>query len=297
MEFKDRLKKLRQEKQISQQKLASAIYVSRSAIAKWENGLGLPNESSYQALLDYFGITIEDLPLNNDIEAISVTKNKKIHKLSAAVVLLCILAAALLTSVVMVSLLSPGSKIKSYDWEKLDALLAEIGEENNSYYPDGNLAQHGQMFNIYYNKDAEAETFVRLTKIYRDNADDYYQLTFEKHFYNMVEGKIVTVSYTCSFHYADDVVYNLELADVNYFTGDEESIDVFTQCTTYQVNEKKMEKGLFLSCILEPVTTLGSYDREFHLPGGDEMHIFEIMEFGFEKTTEFFESHCLPTPY
>lgn len=297
MEFKDRLKKLRQEKQISQQKLASAIYVSRSAIAKWENGLGLPNESSYQALLDYFGITIEDLPLNNEIEAISVTKNKKIRKLSAAIVVLCILAAILLTAVVMVSLMSPSGKIKSYDWEKLDALLAEIGEENNIYYPDGSLALHGQMFNIYYNKDAEAETFVKLKKIYRDNADDYYQLTFEKHFYNMVEGKIVTVSYTCSFHYQGDVVYKLELADVDYFIGNEETFDAMRQCTTYQVNEIKMEKGLFLSCILEPVTTLGSYDREFHLPGGDEKHIFKIMEFGFEKTTEYFERYGLPTPY
>ena len=50
MEFKDRLKKLRKEKAISQQELANAIYVSRSAVAKWENGLGLPNPESMVTL-------------------------------------------------------------------------------------------------------------------------------------------------------------------------------------------------------------------------------------------------------
>lgn len=38
MEFKDKLKKLRTEKGISQQALADAIHISRSAVAKWENG-------------------------------------------------------------------------------------------------------------------------------------------------------------------------------------------------------------------------------------------------------------------
>ena len=77
MEFKDRLKALRQENKISQQALANAIYVSRSAIAKWENGLGLPSQASYRALLDYFKITDEELPLNEEIDIASVSKNKK----------------------------------------------------------------------------------------------------------------------------------------------------------------------------------------------------------------------------
>ena len=56
MEFKDRLKTLRSERKISQQALADAIFVSRSAVAKWENGLGIPSKDSYFALLEYFEI-------------------------------------------------------------------------------------------------------------------------------------------------------------------------------------------------------------------------------------------------
>lgn len=298
MEFKDRLKRLRQEKQISQQALADAIFVSRSAIAKWENGLGIPSDDSYRALLEYFGVTDEELPLMNDIEEIVIPKNRKIHKLSAAIVIISILFACLLTVIVVTSRLSPVGRIKSYNWEKVDALLADIGKEDISYFLDGSVGNRGDMIEIYYNKDADAETFIRLKKIYRYNDDDYYYLMFDKHYYNMVEGKIVTVGYSCSFHYEGDVAYNLELADVDYFIGDVETVESLRECTTYQVNNKEIKKGQFISCILEPISSFGNnIDSEFHLPGGDENHIFELMKFGFEKTTEFFKSHNLSLPY
>ena len=92
MDFKDRLKRIRQERNLSQQALADAIYVSRSAVAKWENGLGLPGDSSYQSLLSYFGMTAEEFPLN-----VYVAKNKRIFTLSAtAIVLVSLLTVGLL---------------------------------------------------------------------------------------------------------------------------------------------------------------------------------------------------------
>ena len=97
MEFKDRLKRIRRERNLSQQALADAIYVSRSAVAKWENGLGLPGAGSYQSLLSYLGMTAEEFPLNEEIEAVYVAKNKRIHTLSATVIILaCLLTAGLL---------------------------------------------------------------------------------------------------------------------------------------------------------------------------------------------------------
>ena len=66
MEFKKHLRALREEKGITQRKLADAIYVSRSAVAKWENGLGVPSRESYLALLTYFGVSEDELPLNEE---------------------------------------------------------------------------------------------------------------------------------------------------------------------------------------------------------------------------------------
>ena len=78
MEFSEKLRQLRNEKGISQTKLAADIHISRSAVAKWENGLGLPNDDSLKLLADYFGISIDDLIPNKSNEEIFVSKNKTI---------------------------------------------------------------------------------------------------------------------------------------------------------------------------------------------------------------------------
>lgn len=77
--FKDRLRALRKERAVSQQELASSIFVSRSAVAKWENGLGLPSRPSYEALLAYFGVTEEQFPLNEATEIEAVEHNVKMY--------------------------------------------------------------------------------------------------------------------------------------------------------------------------------------------------------------------------
>lgn len=61
MEFAKRLKQLRSEKGVSQTKLAAEIHISRSAVAKWENGLGMPSDESLQMLAEYFDVTVEEL--------------------------------------------------------------------------------------------------------------------------------------------------------------------------------------------------------------------------------------------
>ena len=80
MEFSEKLRQLRNEKGISQTKLADDIHISRSAVAKWENGLGLPNDDSLKLLADYFGISIDDLIPNKSNEEIFVSKNKTIDQ-------------------------------------------------------------------------------------------------------------------------------------------------------------------------------------------------------------------------
>ena len=61
MEFKDRLKSNRAEKDLTQQELANIIYVSRSAVAKWESGRGIPNAAALESLAQVFGVSQEDL--------------------------------------------------------------------------------------------------------------------------------------------------------------------------------------------------------------------------------------------
>lgn len=79
MNFAEKLKELRQEKGISQAKLAEDIYVSRSAIAKWENGLGIPSDESLELLAKYFNVDENDLLQNKENEQILTSKNQTIQ--------------------------------------------------------------------------------------------------------------------------------------------------------------------------------------------------------------------------
>lgn len=65
---------------MSQAKVAADIHISRSAVAKWENGLGLPNDESLKLLADYFSVTIDELISNKSNEEILVSKNKTIDQ-------------------------------------------------------------------------------------------------------------------------------------------------------------------------------------------------------------------------
>ena len=61
MVFIVELQQLRKQKEITQEELAVAIYVSRTAISKWESGRGYPSIDSLKALSKFFGVTIDEL--------------------------------------------------------------------------------------------------------------------------------------------------------------------------------------------------------------------------------------------
>ena len=59
--FKDKLKELRKHRNLTQEELAKELYVTRSAVAKWEQGRGLPEEETLHRLCDLFQITENEL--------------------------------------------------------------------------------------------------------------------------------------------------------------------------------------------------------------------------------------------
>ena len=51
---------------MSQQELADAIHVSRSAVAKWESDKGVPDIENLKALAKLFGMTLDELAGEGD---------------------------------------------------------------------------------------------------------------------------------------------------------------------------------------------------------------------------------------
>lgn len=119
MEFNEKLKALRHDRGISQQALADAIFVSRSAVAKWENGLGMPGKESMDSLIAFFDVDA-DYFKTYDAEDIIVQKNVKIRNYRATITVgACILAAILIAGTVLYAVgfrLSPDHFIKPLDW-------------------------------------------------------------------------------------------------------------------------------------------------------------------------------------
>lgn len=61
MEFHEKLQALRKQKGLTQEELAAALYVSRTAVSKWESGRGYPSIDSLKAIAAYFSVTVDEL--------------------------------------------------------------------------------------------------------------------------------------------------------------------------------------------------------------------------------------------
>lgn len=76
MEFNEKLQSLRKNKGLTQEELAEALYVSRTAISKWESGRGYPNIDSLRDISRLFSISIDDLLSSEKLLSIAEKENK-----------------------------------------------------------------------------------------------------------------------------------------------------------------------------------------------------------------------------
>jgi transcriptional regulator with XRE-family HTH domain len=77
MEFHEKLQELRKQKGLTQEELAASIYVSRTAISKWESGRGYPSIDSLKAIAKFFSVTIDELLTGNEALNIAEEDHKE----------------------------------------------------------------------------------------------------------------------------------------------------------------------------------------------------------------------------
>lgn len=76
MEFHEKLQALRKSRGLTQEELAEALYVSRTAISKWESGKGYPSIDSLKGIATYFSVTVDELLSGEKLLSIAEKENK-----------------------------------------------------------------------------------------------------------------------------------------------------------------------------------------------------------------------------
>lgn len=80
---------LRKEKNLTQEKIAEKLGVSRGAVAKWESGASSPNIELFGRIAEYFGVTCDELlhgkMVPNNLEATLKHLSDQVNELSSEV--------------------------------------------------------------------------------------------------------------------------------------------------------------------------------------------------------------------
>lgn len=83
MELSEKLVQLRKQKGFTQEELAQALYVSRTAVSKWESGRGYPSIDSLKSIAKLYCVSIDELLSNEELITVAQTdvkeKEKKTH--------------------------------------------------------------------------------------------------------------------------------------------------------------------------------------------------------------------------
>lgn len=100
MEFHEKLQELRKNRKLTQEELAEILYVSRTAISKWESGRGYPSIDSLKQIALFFNVTIDDLLSSEKLLTIAKQENdsniKKMCEFMFGIVDICLIFMVLL---------------------------------------------------------------------------------------------------------------------------------------------------------------------------------------------------------
>ena len=80
MTFGEKLKKLRTDKSLTQEELAEKLYVTRTAISKWESDRGYPNIDSLKQISKFFSVTVDELLSSGELLTIAEEENRQKEK-------------------------------------------------------------------------------------------------------------------------------------------------------------------------------------------------------------------------
>lgn len=103
MEYNERIKEYRTQKNVTQQQLADEIGVSRQSVVRWENGFAVPSMYYAQKLSRYFGVTVTYLMTGEEEKTRSENTDRDARiKYKLFTVKFCIVQAAIIVGYALI---------------------------------------------------------------------------------------------------------------------------------------------------------------------------------------------------
>lgn len=87
MEFNEKMQELRKSKGLTQEELAKELFVSRTAVSKWESGRGYPSVDSLKEISRFFRVSVDELICPDEI--ITAAENEKREAIGRYTALIC----------------------------------------------------------------------------------------------------------------------------------------------------------------------------------------------------------------
>ena len=134
----DKLSNLRKSRGLTQEELASELYISRSMIAKYETGKAYPTNEILKKIADYFEISIDELVQREELidehsktHEDNIVKNQKLVSVVAiiGILILCIVAVF---SVIEIDTTEYVTDYAQIEWD------ADFAAWNLNYYEESN---------------------------------------------------------------------------------------------------------------------------------------------------------------
>lgn len=97
MDFSEKLKELRNSKNITQEQLAKSIFVSRSLIARYENGTVIPTKENAEKIAVFFGVDLKELIDVNQTVQMSLKNVKTLNAFNLSINIINIIISSFFT--------------------------------------------------------------------------------------------------------------------------------------------------------------------------------------------------------
>ena len=132
MEFNEKIQELRRRRGLTQEELAEKLYVSRTAVSKWESGRGYPNIESLKAIAEFFSVTVDELLSSDEILVLAEdSANQKTSRFGDLIYGLLDLCALLLLFLPLFADRAPGAVVPSsllmLGWDRAYLKVLYIG--------------------------------------------------------------------------------------------------------------------------------------------------------------------------